>query len=127
MTRRGSGSRTAGAGPRGTPTLSNGRVYSFGATGILNVLDARTGAVVWSRNAASDTGATLPDWGFASSPLVIDDLVIVAASSALAAYDTATGQPRWTGPVARHDLQLAAPGHHRWRSGRSCCGPDRAR
>jgi outer membrane protein assembly factor BamB len=87
----------AGAGPRGTPTLSNGRVYTFGGTGILNVLDAVSGAVVWSRNAASDVHAKAPMWGFSSSPLVVGDVVIVAAGGKLAAFDIATGQPRWTG------------------------------
>ncbi len=89
----------AGAGPRGTPTLSDGRVYTFGATGILNVLDAGDGTVVWSRNVASDTDTKVPYWGFASSPLVVDDVVIVAASGTLVAYDLASGDPRWFGPA----------------------------
>ena len=88
-----------GAGPRGTPTLSDGHIYTFGGTGILNVLDANDGTVMWSRNAASDAETKLPYWGFSSSPLVVDDLVIVAASGTLAAYDIATGDPRWFGPV----------------------------
>jgi outer membrane protein assembly factor BamB len=87
-----------GPGPRGTPTLSNGHVYTFGATGVVNALDANDGAVVWSRNAASDTGMKLPGWGFASSPLVVGDMVIVAAAGELGAYDVATGAPRWFGP-----------------------------
>lgn len=87
-----------GAGPRGTPTLAHGRVYTLGGTGIVNVLDAANGSVVWSRNAATDTGAKLPGWGFAGSPLVKDDLLIVAASGRLVAYDLQTGEPRWFGP-----------------------------
>jgi outer membrane protein assembly factor BamB len=84
-----------GAGPRGTPTVIDGRVYTLGATGIVNALDADSGAVIWSRNAQSDTGAKRPEWGFSSSPLVVNDVVIVAASGRLVAYDVATGTPRW--------------------------------
>ncbi|MFB3826526.1 MAG: PQQ-binding-like beta-propeller repeat protein [Bryobacteraceae bacterium] len=85
----------AGAGPRATPALGGGRVYALGATGVLNALDAASGAVIWTRNAARDTGAKVPDWGFAGSPLAFGDAVIVAASGRLAAYDPATGNPRW--------------------------------
>ena len=87
-----------GAGPRATPTLSDGRVYTFGATGVLNALDARTGAVIWSRNVATDADRKVPVWGFSSSPLVVDDVVIVAASGTLAGYDLASGKLRWVGP-----------------------------
>jgi outer membrane protein assembly factor BamB len=89
----------AGAGPRATPTLNNGRVYTQGATGIVNALDAATGAVVWTRNSVADTGAKVPGWGIAGSPLVVNDLVIVAASGSLVAYDLATGNQRWLGPT----------------------------
>jgi outer membrane protein assembly factor BamB len=96
-----------GPGPRGTPTLSNGQVYTFGATGVVNVLNDADGAVVWSRNAASDTGAKTPQWGFASSPLVTGDLVIIATSGQLIAYDRATGARRWAGPA--HGVSYSSP------------------
>jgi outer membrane protein assembly factor BamB len=86
----------AGAGPRATPTISNGRVYSLGATGIVNALDARNGALVWSRNAQADTGEELPLWAFAGSPLVFGEMAIVATAGSLAAYDIVDGKLRWT-------------------------------
>jgi outer membrane protein assembly factor BamB len=89
----------AGAGPRGTPTLSGDRLYTFGATGIANALDATSGALIWSRDAAADTEVEVPYWGFSSSPLVVDDVVIVAVYGRLIGYDVATGKPRWLGPT----------------------------
>jgi outer membrane protein assembly factor BamB len=90
----------AGAGPRATPLLHGGRLYALGATGHLNALDAATGAPVWSRDAAADTKAKLPMWGFSGSPIAVGDAVIVAASGVLASYDLATGRPRWMGEPA---------------------------
>ena len=85
-----------GAGPRSTPTIHNGRVYTMGATGIVNALDAATGARVWTKNAESDTGAPRPIWGFAASPVIVGDLLVTAASGRLAAYDLANGTLKWT-------------------------------
>jgi outer membrane protein assembly factor BamB len=87
----------AGAGPRSTPTFSNGRLYTFGATGILNALNAIDGSVVWSRNVSKDSKRKVPMWGFSSSPLVVDDVVVVAAAGKLVAYDVSNGKPRWYG------------------------------
>jgi len=96
-----------GAGPRGTPTLGNGLVYAFGATGVLNALDARTGAVRWSRNAAADTKEETPVWGFSSSPLLVGGVVVVATAGTLAGYDSATGKPRWLG--SPHGFSYSSP------------------
>ena len=88
-----------GPGPRATPTLGADGAYTFGSTGILNALDLATGSILWSRNAAGDLNAAIPTWGFSSSPLLVDDLVVVAVSGTLAAYGRTDGRPRWVGPA----------------------------
>ncbi|MFH0841646.1 MAG: PQQ-binding-like beta-propeller repeat protein [Bacteroidota bacterium] len=88
----------AGPGPRSTPTIAGNDVYTLGATGILNVLDAINGSVIWSRNASSDAGVKVPAWGFTSSPLITGNTVIVALAGKMAAYDITTGDPVWFGP-----------------------------
>lgn len=87
-----------GAGPRATPTVADGTVYTLGATGILNALAVDDGTMVWSRDVAADTGSRVPMWGFAGSPLIERELVIVAAGGRLIAYDRTDGTPRWRGP-----------------------------
>jgi len=87
-----------GAGPRATPTFNDSCLFTLGATGLLNMLDADNGTVVWSRNAASDTDAKVREWGFTSSPLVVSDVVIVALAGKMVAYNLATGDLRWVGP-----------------------------
>jgi outer membrane protein assembly factor BamB len=91
----------AGIGPRATPTIHEGRVYSLGATGILSALDLRTGERLWSRDTAADAGAERPSWGVAASPLILDDLVIVPPGGpdgrSLVAYDRASGEIAWSG------------------------------
>jgi outer membrane protein assembly factor BamB len=97
----------AGAGPRATPTFHAGNIYALGTKGRLNCLDAATGAVVWSRDAAKDAGAPVPVWGFASSPLVYKGLVTVftggPGGKAVSAYDaTKEGPPVWMSGDGQH-------------------------
>ena len=87
-----------GAGPRATPTLHGDQLYALGATGFLNALDATDGTVKWSRHVATDTATETPLWGFSSSPLVVHEVVIVAAAGRLVGYGTADGELRWLGP-----------------------------
>ena len=99
-----------GSGPRATPTFAAGRLYALGANGNLNCLDPATGAPIWNANIAEDAEAEIPMWGFSSSPLVVDDLVLVhagGAEGAVLAYDAATGDLRWR--AGEKGLSYASP------------------
>lgn len=111
----------AGAGPRATPTLKDGRLFSVGATGLVHCLNPATGAVIWQRDLEQDAARKPLTWGYSSSPLVIDDTVIVYAGGAddkgVFAYDVKSGEPRWHVPAGDHSYsspQLATIAGHDW-------------
>jgi outer membrane protein assembly factor BamB/ABC-type phosphate/phosphonate transport system substrate-binding protein len=88
--------------PRATPLIHDGRVYFFGAFGDLTCADIQTGAVIWRTNIRLKFLALDQlQWGTCSSPLVVDDLIIVnpgAPGASLAALEADTGDIRWQTP-----------------------------
>ena len=86
------------AGPRSTPEIHDGRVYTIGAMGQMFCFDAKTGAVLWSKDFVKDFNTKLPIWGMAASPLVDGDqlILLVGGENALVvSLDKATGRERW--------------------------------
>ncbi|MEO7297040.1 MAG: PQQ-binding-like beta-propeller repeat protein [Verrucomicrobiota bacterium] len=87
-----------GDGPRATPTYHQGKIFSLGAMGDLRCLEASSGKLIWKRDITADAHAPILTYGMASSPLIVDDKVIVQAGGknySVAAYDKESGQPLW--------------------------------
>jgi outer membrane protein assembly factor BamB len=101
----------AGAGPRATPTIADGKLYAVGATGILLCLKAEDGAEIWKTDITADTGGVVPQWGYSSSPLVLNGLVVVYAGGPMgkgtAAFDAGTGKLTWASGDAMHGYSSA--------------------
>jgi outer membrane protein assembly factor BamB len=87
--------RGHGPGPKSTPVVAGGRVFTFGISGILSAHDVATGKLLWR----ADAPPAPPEFGTAMSPLVEGAMVIVHLGAddegALTAFDVATGKPRW--------------------------------
>jgi hypothetical protein len=87
--------------PRANPVIVDDHVYLLGAFGHLHCVELETGTVVWRRDFRKDFGCDLPTWGWCSTPLPVDDLLMVnpgSGKASLAALDRKTGQTRWQTP-----------------------------
>jgi outer membrane protein assembly factor BamB len=89
----------AGIGPRATPTIHGGNVYTLGTRGMLSCLDLGDGRILWQRDTLAEANATPPEWQVSSSPLIVDQTVVVSPGGSngksLMAYDLTTGTPAW--------------------------------
>lgn len=91
--------RGHGKGPKATPAVVDGRVFALGINGQVSGYDAKTGAVLWRKDFASQFKSTTPLYGAAMSPLVDGSNVIVHVGGhdrgALMALDVSTGAVKW--------------------------------
>ena len=82
-------------GPGATPTVDGNRVLTLSKWGDVFCLDAAQGTVLWQRDLRRD-GVMPNRWGFAGSPLVWGDLVILNAGTAGIALNRSTGRIAWS-------------------------------
>ena len=89
-----------GKGPKSTPVIHGGRVYTLGITGVLSAHDAATGRVIWRKSFEKEFSPPVPDFGTAMSPIVEGDTLVAHIGAfgkgALRAFDLATGAVRWS-------------------------------
>jgi outer membrane protein assembly factor BamB len=101
----------AGAGPRATPTIAGDRVFTLGATGVLRATALKDGATIWTRDLSAEYGRKVPEWGFASSPLIVGETVIVSIGAkpgkSLVAFSKNDGKPIWQ--AGDRDLNYSSP------------------
>lgn len=92
------------AGPRTTPLISDGKVYTLGAEGNLFCLDASTGREIWARDFRKEFSIQTPMWGFAGHPLLDGNKLICLAGgngSVAVAFDKENGKELWRALSAR--------------------------
>ena len=102
--------KLGGIGPRSTPTVDKGKIFSIGVTGQLKCLNGKDGTVIWEKNIPVEVGSTAAEdrdaiyYGRSNSPLIVDDLLVVSGGGtaekgfhSLLAYDKETGEEVWRG------------------------------
>jgi outer membrane protein assembly factor BamB len=89
-----------GKGPKSTPLVSNGKLYTFGITGVLSCYDAASGKLIWRNDFKKKFPVTSADFGTAMSPMIEKGMLIVHAggpdNGALIALDAETGNEKWS-------------------------------
>jgi outer membrane protein assembly factor BamB len=87
-----------GNGPRSTPAVKDGKVFTLGGTGILACWDAKSGDIDWKVDTLREFKTKNLFFGISTSPLVIGDTVVVMVGgkgAGIVGFDTKTGKTKW--------------------------------
>jgi len=88
-----------GKGPKSTPVVAGGKLYTLGITEILSCYDISKGTRLWRKDFSKEFKNTAPTFGTSMSPIVDRGLLIVhvgtAGQGALIAFDANTGAEKW--------------------------------
>jgi outer membrane protein assembly factor BamB len=87
-------------GTSGSATIDGNRVYLMSGDGCLYALETQSGAVAWSNNLVAELGVAKPKWGFTTSALVQDNLLVLDVGGFGTAVDKASGKVAWTSDKA---------------------------
>jgi outer membrane protein assembly factor BamB len=99
-------------GPRATPLVDDGRLYTLGATGRMHCFDAESGKVQWEYDALEDFGAEVPIYALSASPIAWKDTVIYVCGGRdgqLRAFDKESGKEVWKALPADYDMPYSSP------------------
>lgn len=99
-------------GPRATPLITDGRVYTVGATGRIHCLDVESGKVLWHKDTLETFNAQVPVFGVSAGPVAWKQTLIFPCGGSdghLRALDKVTGKEIWKALPADHDLPYSSP------------------
>ena len=99
-------------GPRATPLVVAGRLYTLGATGMMHCFDAKSGSVQWEYDALKEFGAEVPAFGVSAAPIAWKETVIFVCGGRkglLRAFDKATGKEKWKALPANYEMPYSSP------------------
>ncbi len=96
-----------GGGTNCTPSLDGERLMVLNREGRFTCLSATKGEVLWKKDMVKEFGATVPTWGFAASPLVLDEMVVVNVGTVVA-FDKKSGEIMWTSANLGHAYSTPA-------------------
>ena len=105
-----------GGGTNCTPSLDGASLFLLNREGRLTCLDAASGDVRWAKHMVRDHGASVPTWGFAASPLILDDMLVINVGS-IFAMDKTSGKVIWKSRNLGHAYSTPADATF---DGRSC-------